>query len=196
MSPGPQLGGEVEGSGQGGGRGSPNPHPGGVSRPTPWGGSVCIPACTDADTPLPRGRLLPRAVRILLECILVLKRFSNLFAAFLENLRQQDCRKNSVELELIGALDSLISWQSKTQRFVLQWNILFDIVMNKSVTGGIWSVCLIQHEHNLQRAFNALCHSTHLYGRRLVLEWADSEESIDDLRRKTAQHYHEGKLHL
>ena len=55
---------------------------------------------------------------------------------------------------------------------------------------------LIQHEHNLQRAFNALCHSTHLYGRRLVLEWADSEESIDDLRRKTAQHYHEGKLHL
>ena len=36
---------EVEGSGQGG---SPGPHPGGVSRPTPGG---CIPACPEADTP-------------------------------------------------------------------------------------------------------------------------------------------------
>ena len=57
--------GEVEGSGQGG-----------VSRPTPGGspgphrgGGLCIPACTEAD--LPCGRLLPRVVRILLECILV-----------------------------------------------------------------------------------------------------------------------------
>ena len=43
-----------------------------------------------------------------------------------------------------------------------------------------------------QRAFNALCHSTHLYGRRLVLEWADSEETIDELRKKTAQHFYDG----
>ncbi|KAG8504628.1 putative RNA-binding protein 19, partial [Galemys pyrenaicus] len=41
-----------------------------------------------------------------------------------------------------------------------------------------------------QRAFNALCHSTHLYGRRLVLEWADSEVSLQALRRKTAEHFH------
>ena len=55
--------------------GSPGPHPGGswgvwpegVSRPTP-GGS---PACTEADIPHPSRRLLLRAVRILLECILV-----------------------------------------------------------------------------------------------------------------------------
>ena len=43
------------------------PTPWGISRPTPWG---CIPACTEADPP-PRWLLL-RAVRILLECILVL----------------------------------------------------------------------------------------------------------------------------
>lgn len=44
---------------------------------------------------------------------------------------------------------------------------------------------------NLQKAFNALCHSTHLYGRRLVLEWADTEEStVEALRRKTADHFH------
>ena len=43
-----------------------------------------------------------------------------------------------------------------------------------------------------QRAFNALCHSTHLYGRRLVLEWAQAEESLEDLRKKTAQHFSDG----
>lgn len=41
-----------------------------------------------------------------------------------------------------------------------------------------------------KRAFQALCHSTHLYGRRLVLEWADSEVSLQALRRKTAEHFH------
>uniref|UniRef100_A0A4W3HU26 RNA binding motif protein 19 n=1 Tax=Callorhinchus milii TaxID=7868 RepID=A0A4W3HU26_CALMI len=44
-----------------------------------------------------------------------------------------------------------------------------------------------------KKAFDALCHSTHLYGRRLVLEWADTEETVEALRRKTAEHYH-GKL--
>ncbi|XP_074526103.1 putative RNA-binding protein 19 [Halichoeres trimaculatus] len=41
-----------------------------------------------------------------------------------------------------------------------------------------------------KKAFAALCHSTHLYGRRLVLEWADSEETVETLRRKTAEHFH------
>ncbi|XP_072271432.1 probable RNA-binding protein 19 [Pyxicephalus adspersus] len=45
-------------------------------------------------------------------------------------------------------------------------------------------------KQDAKRAFNALCHSTHLYGRRLVLEWADTEESIEALRRKTAEQYH------
>ncbi|MBN3300036.1 RBM19 protein, partial [Amia calva] len=46
-------------------------------------------------------------------------------------------------------------------------------------------------KQDAKNAFNALCHSTHLYGRRLVLEWADSEETVEDLRRKTAQHFHD-----
>uniref|UniRef100_A0AAY4C4Z6 RRM domain-containing protein n=1 Tax=Denticeps clupeoides TaxID=299321 RepID=A0AAY4C4Z6_9TELE len=45
-------------------------------------------------------------------------------------------------------------------------------------------------KQDAKKAFKALCHSTHLYGRRLVLEWADTEESVDALRRKTAQHFH------
>ncbi|KAM8866469.1 putative RNA-binding protein 19 [Synchiropus picturatus] len=45
-------------------------------------------------------------------------------------------------------------------------------------------------KQDAKKAFNALCHSTHLYGRRLVLEWADAEETVDTLRRKTAEHFH------
>ncbi len=40
-----------------------------------------------------------------------------------------------------------------------------------------------------KKAFDSLCQSTHLYGRRLVLEWAESEESVDDIRKRTAQHF-------
>ncbi|XP_064648484.1 probable RNA-binding protein 19 [Lineus longissimus] len=46
-------------------------------------------------------------------------------------------------------------------------------------------------KQDAKRAFNALCHSTHLYGRRLVLEWADEEETVDELRKKTAEHFHD-----
>ncbi|XP_043461012.1 probable RNA-binding protein 19 [Leptopilina heterotoma] len=42
-------------------------------------------------------------------------------------------------------------------------------------------------------AFKALCQSTHLYGRRLVLEWAQKEEAIDDIRKRTARSFHEEK---
>ncbi|XP_071789462.1 probable RNA-binding protein 19 [Asterias amurensis] len=43
-----------------------------------------------------------------------------------------------------------------------------------------------------KRAFDALCHSSHLYGRRLVLEWAETEETVEDLRKKTAENFSEG----
>lgn len=42
----------------------------------------------------------------------------------------------------------------------------------------------------LQKAFDALSHSTHLYGRRLVLEWAAPDEGVEELRKRTAEHYH------
>ncbi|KAJ8922208.1 hypothetical protein NQ315_004145 [Exocentrus adspersus] len=38
-------------------------------------------------------------------------------------------------------------------------------------------------------AFEALSQSTHLYGRRLVLEWATAEEDVDQLRKRTADHF-------
>jgi multiple RNA-binding domain-containing protein 1 len=44
-----------------------------------------------------------------------------------------------------------------------------------------------------RRAMDALAHSTHLYGRRLVLEWAKIEESMDELRSKTKRKAHANK---
>uniref|UniRef100_A0A1I7YW15 RNA-binding protein 19 n=1 Tax=Steinernema glaseri TaxID=37863 RepID=A0A1I7YW15_9BILA len=40
-----------------------------------------------------------------------------------------------------------------------------------------------------KRAFDALVHSTHLYGRRLVLEWAKAEDSVEDLRERTKEKF-------
>lgn len=40
-----------------------------------------------------------------------------------------------------------------------------------------------------KKAFDALCHSTHLYGRRLVLEWAAAEDGVEDIRKRTAEHF-------
>lgn len=43
-----------------------------------------------------------------------------------------------------------------------------------------------------QRAMQALCQSTHFFGRRLVLEWAQADESVDEIRKRTAQHFQAG----
>jgi multiple RNA-binding domain-containing protein 1 len=58
---------------------------------------------------------------------------------------------------------------------------------NKSHRG----FCFVDYalKGDAKRAFEALAHSTHLYGRRLVLEWAKPENSIDEIRHKTAEKY-------
>ena len=45
-------------------------------------------------------------------------------------------------------------------------------------------------KEDARRAFESLCQSTHLYGRRLVLEWAEGDESVEQIRKRTAQHFH------
>uniref|UniRef100_A0A8C9TAE6 RNA binding motif protein 19 n=1 Tax=Scleropages formosus TaxID=113540 RepID=A0A8C9TAE6_SCLFO len=61
-----------------------------------------------------------------------------------------------------------------------------------SGTGAHRGFCFVDFltKQDAKKAFGSLCHSTHLYGRRLVLEWADSEETIEALRRKTAERFH------
>ena len=45
-------------------------------------------------------------------------------------------------------------------------------------------------KEDAKRAFESLCQSTHLYGRRLVLEWAEGDESVEQIRKRTAEHFH------
>ena len=45
-----------------------------------------------------------------------------------------------------------------------------------------------------KKAFADLSGSTHLYGRRLVLEWAEAEETVDSLRKRTADQFNAGKM--
>ncbi|CAJ0931508.1 unnamed protein product, partial [Mesorhabditis belari] len=40
-----------------------------------------------------------------------------------------------------------------------------------------------------KRAFESLVHSTHLYGRRLVLEWAKDDDTVEEMRTKTSTRY-------
>ncbi|CAJ0584814.1 unnamed protein product, partial [Mesorhabditis spiculigera] len=40
-----------------------------------------------------------------------------------------------------------------------------------------------------KRAFESLVHSTHLYGRRLVLEWAKADDTVEELRSKTSSKF-------
>ena len=49
-------------------------------------------------------------------------------------------------------------------------------------------------KEDAKRAFEALAHSTHLYGRRLVLEWAEEGESVEAIRKRTADHFHSLKV--
>ncbi|XP_055599271.1 probable RNA-binding protein 19 [Uranotaenia lowii] len=45
-------------------------------------------------------------------------------------------------------------------------------------------------EDDAKKAFGALCKSTHLYGRRLVLEWAEADDDgIEQLRKRTAEKF-------
>ncbi|XP_052564586.1 probable RNA-binding protein 19 [Culex pipiens pallens] len=44
-------------------------------------------------------------------------------------------------------------------------------------------------EPDAKRAFETMCQSTHLYGRRLVLEWAEAEHGVEELRKRTAEQF-------
>uniref|UniRef100_A0A182Q047 RRM domain-containing protein n=1 Tax=Anopheles farauti TaxID=69004 RepID=A0A182Q047_9DIPT len=48
--------------------------------------------------------------------------------------------------------------------------------------------CFVDYEReaDAKRAFEALGNSTHLYGRRLVLEWAAPDDGVEELRKRTA----------
>lgn len=74
------------------------------------------------------------------------------------------------------------------------FGILKSVRLPKKVTGSHRGFAFVefQTKSDAKKAFESLCQSTHLYGRRLVLEWAEEEETIDDLRKKTASQFVDG----
>ncbi|KAI5697604.1 hypothetical protein M8J75_013004 [Diaphorina citri] len=44
-------------------------------------------------------------------------------------------------------------------------------------------------KNEAKRAMKALCQSTHLYGRRLVLEWAEEADNVEDIRKRTNRYF-------
>ena len=71
---------------------------------------------------------------------------------------------------------------------------LKGVRLPKKVTGSHRGFAFVEFlsKEEAKKAFESLCHSTHVYGRRLVLEWAAEEETVESLRRKTAQHFDGG----
>ncbi|EEB14728.1 RNA binding motif protein, putative [Pediculus humanus corporis] len=61
-------------------------------------------------------------------------------------------------------------------------------------SGSHRGFCFVEYNtvQDAKRAFNSLSQSTHLYGRRLVLEWAAVDDDIENLRIKTAEQFNAG----
>ena len=72
---------------------------------------------------------------------------------------------------------------------------LKSVRLPKKVTGSHRGFAFVEFltENEAKKAFDKLCHSTHLYGRRLVLEWASQEETLEELRKRTANQYVQGQ---
>lgn len=126
---------------------------------------------------------------IALEYVIITFYFIQTNSEHLENWRQFVCLKSYQELGLTGDLHLLIFSPSKMPRY------LFILVVKKRnqtlsfLYAGVLNYAIKMFSP--QRAFKSLCTSTHLYGRRLVLEWAEDNESIEELRKKTSDYFHE-----
>ena len=72
---------------------------------------------------------------------------------------------------------------------------LKNVRLPKKVTGSHRGFAFVEFisKEEAKKAFEKLCHSTHLYGRRLVLEWASQEETLEELRKRTANQYVDGE---
>uniref|UniRef100_A0A1I7WIK5 RNA-binding protein 19 n=1 Tax=Heterorhabditis bacteriophora TaxID=37862 RepID=A0A1I7WIK5_HETBA len=104
-----------------------------------------------------------------------IKEIESLFATFGEIKNIRIPKKQSIVLEHFIHLSTLII-------------IPYNEMGGKDQHRGFGFVDFISVSE-ATRAFEALVHSTHLYGRRLVLEWAKEEESIEELRERTAEKF-------
>ncbi|TRY62746.1 hypothetical protein TCAL_03592 [Tigriopus californicus] len=109
-----------------------------------------------------------------------------------QNVNAQDPTKSGTKLMVRNV--PFEAHQKEIEDVFKTFGELKSVRLPKKVTGSHRGFCFIEYgtKSDAKKAFEALCHSTHLYGRRLVLEWAENEDTVEDLRRKTASHYVEG----
>jgi len=71
---------------------------------------------------------------------------------------------------------------------------LTAVRMPKKINGSHRGFAFVEFsaKTDAKKAMAELSGSTHLYGRRLVLEWAEQEESLDELRKRTADQFNAG----
>ena len=71
---------------------------------------------------------------------------------------------------------------------------LTAVRMPKKISGSHRGFAFVEFaaKTDAKKAMAELSSSTHLYGRRLVLEWAEQEETLDELRKRTADQYNAG----
>ena len=67
-------------------------------------------------------------------------------------------------------------------------HVRLPLKINKSGHRGFGFVEFI-NEGDALKAYRTLSHSTHLYGRRLVLDWAGSGDTINELRTRTNKYF-------
>lgn len=85
--------------------------------------------------------------------------------------------------------------QKEVQDIFATFGNLKSVRLPKKVTGSHRGFAFVEFlsKEEAQKAFDKLCHSTHLYGRRLVLEWASQEETLEELRKRTSTQYADGR---
>lgn len=77
---------------------------------------------------------------------------------------------------------------AETHRYVFYGISMVVLILNKFLIYRGFGFAEYHTKDEAKRAFDTLSGSTHLYGRRLVLEWA-LDESVEDIRKRTADHF-------
>ncbi|XP_054272125.1 probable RNA-binding protein 19 [Macrosteles quadrilineatus] len=112
----------------------------------------------------------------------------------LQDNKNQPRKKNNVEKQTgTKILVRNIPFQA-TQKEVQQLFVTFGEIKSLRLpkkmvgTGSHRGFAFVEFhtKHDAKRAMQALCQSTHFFGRRLVLEWAQEDEDVEQLRKRTA----------
>ncbi|XP_076452541.1 putative RNA-binding protein 19 isoform X2 [Babylonia areolata] len=107
--------------------------------------------------------------------------------------KQSSRQKGSTKI-LVRNIPFQSNRKEVTELFRVFGELKYVRVPKKASGPGIQGFAFVDFltKEDAKRAFDALCHSTHLYGRRLVLEWASTVETVEELQSKTKRKFQGG----